>query len=148
VVLEPRTGGPSERSEPKTESIGNVTYLVIENTSPKPLTGGVTLASVLAKYETNSVMAGHMADARRKLANVLDSDKSLRSLRLGAGMSQSQLAERSHTTQSYIARVEAGKVDPGTDMISQLASALSVAEDVVFSAVRARRSQRDAVHVR
>jgi predicted transcriptional regulator len=103
---------------------------------------------VLAKYETNSVMAGHMADARRKLANVLDSDKSLRSLRLGAGMSQSQLAERSHTTQSYIARVEAGKVDPGTDMISQLASALSVAEDVVFSAVRARRSQRDAVHVR
>ena len=56
-----------------------------------------------------------------------------------AGLSQAKLAERANATQSYVARIEAGTLDPGTDMLARLARALGVSEETVFSAVRSQR---------
>jgi transcriptional regulator with XRE-family HTH domain len=87
-------------------------------------------------------MAPHLEQARRDLANIVDRPGTLRHLRLAAGMSQAKLAELALTTQSYIARVEAGTLDPGTDMLARLASALGVDELTAFAAVRAQRSDK------
>ena len=92
-------------------------------------------------------MASRMAQSRRTLAAALGSDKAIRAMRLSAGLSQSKLAALAGTTQNYVARVEAGTLDPGTDMISRLAGALSVDEGVVFAAVRAQRKSRGACGV-
>jgi len=42
--------------------------------------------------------------------------------RTAAGLSQSQLARRMKTSQSYIARIEGGKVRPSTDALERFAS--------------------------
>jgi transcriptional regulator with XRE-family HTH domain len=43
--------------------------------------------------------------------------------RTRAGLSQTQLAERMHTSQSYVARLEGGKVHPSTDALARFAKA-------------------------
>ena len=61
-----------------------------------------------------------------------------------AGLSQSQLADKLATSQPYIARLETGKLDPGTDMIAKLALALNKDESLIFSAIRNQRKTRVA----
>jgi transcriptional regulator with XRE-family HTH domain len=65
-----------------------------------------------------------------------------RRLRLAAGLSQEKLAAAAKTTQTYIARIEAGTVDPGTDMLARLAAALRTDEVTVFTAVRVQRAAK------
>jgi transcriptional regulator with XRE-family HTH domain len=48
----------------------------------------------------------------------------LRALRRDAGLSQRQLAERIGTTQSAIARLEAGRTEPKIATLTRLADAL------------------------
>ena len=43
--------------------------------------------------------------------------------RAGAGLTQEQLAERMHTTQAVIARLESGRVKPSTRTLEWLAAA-------------------------
>jgi len=43
--------------------------------------------------------------------------------RTRAGLSQTQLAHRMKTSQSYIARIESGKVRPSTDALERFARA-------------------------
>lgn len=91
----------------------------------------------------NPAMAAHLERARRQLSPILDGDqRSLRALRMAAGLSQAKLAERAKATQSYVARVEAGTLDPGTDMLMRLADALGVSGEIAFSAVQAQRRQQ------
>ena len=62
---------------------------------------------------------------------------------MAAGLSQAKLADRAGATQSYIARVEAGTLDPGTDMLARLADALGASEESVFAAIRAQRRRQN-----
>jgi predicted transcriptional regulator len=52
------------------------------------------------------------------------------------------LADLAGTTQSYIARMESGTVDPGTDMLARLAAALDIDEVTIFTAVRSQRTKK------
>lgn len=63
-------------------------------------------------------------------------------LRLHAGMSQADLAHKAETSQSYIAKIEAGITDPGTEAIAKIAAALGIEEDLLFRAIRNQRKTR------
>lgn len=99
----------------------------------------------MERLEGNPSMAAHLTAARRELVDVFEdrTEPSLRALRMGAGLSQAKLAERAGATQSYIARVEAGTLDPGTDMLARLADALGASEETLFSAIRAQRRRQN-----
>ena len=49
--------------------------------------------------------------------------KALIEARTRAGLSQTQLARRMKTSQSYVARIEGGKVRPSTDALERFAQA-------------------------
>ena len=106
----------------------------------QPLHGAEDIEDFVRGLEADSEMSGRLASARQALLAALgESSAYMRELRLRAGLSQAALAGKAGATQSYIARVEAGTVDPGTDMIARLAAALGVPPDVVFVAVRRQR---------
>jgi len=112
-----------------------------------PLPGTVSLGSLVDELETDPAMAHHMADARRALGPLIygtEAHPSMCALRLSAGLSQQQLAQRVGTSQSHIARIERGNNDPTTDMVARIANALGVGEDVAFVGVRGQRLNRHA----
>lgn len=47
--------------------------------------------------------------------------RSLIEARMGAGLTQAQLAERMETTQSVVARLESGRVHPSTRTLEKIA---------------------------
>lgn len=107
----------------------------------QPLRGSVPLSAYLDELEADHSVAAHLRDARKDLNSVLGLPPSLRKLRLAAGLSQSKLAAAAKTTQSYIARVESGSVDPGTDMVSRIARAIRLSAVEVFEAIRNQREE-------
>jgi ribosome-binding protein aMBF1 (putative translation factor) len=52
--------------------------------------------------------------------------------RLRAGLSQSQLARRMKTSQSYVARIEGGKVRPSTEALERFAQATGTRLRITF----------------
>ena len=58
--------------------------------------------------------------------------RKVRDLREAHGLSQRELAERMHTTQSVIARLEAGGSKPSISTLVRVAEALGVSVDVRF----------------
>lgn len=122
------------------ESSGSVLYFEFAATTAKPLTGVKPLSEILRQLEDRPGIAGHLAQARKDLEKMMDTEQnSLRALRLAAGLSQAKLADRAHTTQSNVARIEAGTLDPGTDMLTQLANAIGIPPVQVLNAIRAIR---------
>lgn len=59
--------------------------------------------------------------------------KRVRELRLSLGLTQEKLAERVHSTTSYIARIEQGKRKPTLDFLSKLALSLNISLGDMFS---------------
>jgi transcriptional regulator with XRE-family HTH domain len=57
--------------------------------------------------------------------------------RTRAGLSQTQLARRMKTSQSYIARIESGKVRPSTDALERFAAATGTRLRIIFEPLRA-----------
>ena len=76
--------------------------------------------------------------------------KAMIEARAHAGLTQEQLAERMHTTQAVIARLESGRVKPSTRTLERLATATGHATadfvragaDTVKGRSRPRRSPR------
>jgi ribosome-binding protein aMBF1 (putative translation factor) len=58
--------------------------------------------------------------------------RQVRELRESHGLSQRQLAERMHTTQSVIARLEAGGSKPSMSTLERVAKALGASVDIRF----------------
>lgn len=58
--------------------------------------------------------------------------RQVRALREGGGISQSELARRIGTTQSVIARLEAGRTRPSLTTLERVASALSATVRIHF----------------
>jgi DNA-binding XRE family transcriptional regulator len=119
-----------------------VVYREFDAASAGPLPGATALSDVMSDLEADSTMASHLHRARGVLAEVLDKGREFRRLRLAAGLSQAKLADAANTSQAYVARIEAGTVDPGTDMLQRIARALSIEPVVVFSAVVAQRAKQ------
>ncbi|MGG1949122.1 helix-turn-helix transcriptional regulator [Trinickia sp. NRRL B-1857] len=72
-----------------------------------------------------------MAAARGRVARSMFASKpnSIAAARLQAGLSQAKLAEAIGTSQSHIAKIEAGKVQIQFSTATQLADALSITLD-------------------
>jgi ribosome-binding protein aMBF1 (putative translation factor) len=58
--------------------------------------------------------------------------RQVRELREAHGLSQRELAERMHTTQSVVARLEAGGSKPSLSTLERVANALGTSVDVRF----------------
>lgn len=57
--------------------------------------------------------------------------------RTRAGLSQTQLARKMHTSQSYVARLESGKVHPSTEALERFARATGNRLKISFEPTRA-----------
>lgn len=121
---------------------GQVVYKSFDIPSALPLPGATSLSDYLTELEADKETATHLREARKELASFVDATFTLRRLRLEAGLSQAKLAQRADTTQTYVARVEAGTLDPGTDMLVRLAAALECDAAQAFSAVMNQRIQK------
>lgn len=121
---------------------GQVIYKEFGVPTTEPLSGSTKLSSFIAELEFEPAMAERLNNARRALASAIGEAETFRHLRLSAGLSQDRLAALASTTQTYVARLESGTVDPGTDMLARLAAALGTSEVAVFSAVRAQRKSQ------
>ncbi len=71
-------------------------------------------------------------EAYDALGEEFDLARALIKARTAAGLSQSQLARRMKTSQSYIARVEGGKVRPSADALGRFAEATGTRLRIVF----------------
>ena len=78
-------------------------------------------------------------DAYEALGEEFDLARALIEARTAAGLSQSQLARRMKTSQSYIARIEGGKVRPSTDALERFAQATPTRLRIVFEPYATRR---------
>ena len=58
--------------------------------------------------------------------------------RVHACLSQTQLARRMKTSQSYVARIEGGQVKPSTDALERFAQATGFRLKISFEPVQAR----------
>lgn len=58
--------------------------------------------------------------------------------RTRAGLSQTELARRMKTSQSYVARIEGGKVRPSTDALERFAQATGTRLRITFEPATAR----------
>jgi len=59
----------------------------------------------------------------------------LAQLRLSKGWSQLELAQRASTSQSYVARLERGKIDPQISTVRKIAEALGVSMETLAHAL-------------
>jgi len=118
----------------------------LETDHPPVLKGFIPLDDLLAEYEKDEEMRAAMTRARKRVAETMyhDEPHCFSALRLKAGLSQAELAERSKTSQSHIARIEAGTTDPSTETIARLAEALGVAPETAFTAIRYQIATRGA----
>jgi ribosome-binding protein aMBF1 (putative translation factor) len=71
-------------------------------------------------------------DAYDALGEEFDLARALIEARTAAGLSQAQLARRMKTSQSYIARIEGGRVRPSTDALERFAQATRTRLRIVF----------------
>jgi ribosome-binding protein aMBF1 (putative translation factor) len=71
-------------------------------------------------------------DAYHAIGEEFDLARVLIEARAAAGLSQSQLARRMKTSQSYIARIEGGNVRPSTDALERFAQATRTRLRIVF----------------
>jgi transcriptional regulator with XRE-family HTH domain len=72
------------------------------------------------------------------LGEEFDLARALTEARAAAGLSQSQLARKMRTSQSYIARIEGGKVRPSTDALERFAQATRTRLRIIFEPEAAR----------
>lgn len=123
----------------------SVSNVIVVEVSPRPLPvkNSVSIEDLAKEFETDPSVAQSFSESRRRLADHLYADKpqTLTSLRLSLGMSQDQLAQKSFTSQSHVAKIESGKNDPSTDVVQKLANALGVDPAIVFTAIINQRKQ-------
>lgn len=125
---------------------GNIISIEVSAAKPLPIANTSSIDDFINEFETDPEMSTAMANARHELATILYNDNpvTFSAIRLSAGLSQEQLADKASTSQSHIAKIESGKNDPGTDVIAKIASALNQDESIVFAAIRNQRKMRES----
>jgi ribosome-binding protein aMBF1 (putative translation factor) len=86
---------------------------------------GITLDELQARYPPEDREEYDRAYAAATLAGELA--ELVYTLRARAGLTQTELGRRMHTTQSSIARIEGGGSLPTVDMLARLAQATGIA---------------------
>ena len=104
---------------------------------PTLLPGAIDIDDLVAEFEQTSDAAEAIAKGRQWVAKSFYSSQpsSIALLRLKKGWSQAELAKRASTSQSYIARLELGNVDPQVSTVRKLAKVLDVPVDTVMQAI-------------
>ncbi|BBI99196.1 hypothetical protein FGKAn22_08890 [Ferrigenium kumadai] len=85
----------------------------------------------------NEALDSDLQSARKVVADVLYEDQpdSLKVLRLRAGYSQAQLAEKVGMKQPNICEFEAGKRKPSADTLKRLSDVLGITADVILRSI-------------
>jgi DNA-binding XRE family transcriptional regulator len=93
-----------------------------------PVPGAIDIDVLVAELESQSPEnAKALARGRKWVADTFYADRpSIARFRLKHGWSQAELAKRAETSQSYIARLEQGKIDPQMSTVRKIAAALGV----------------------
>lgn len=107
----------------------------------------IGIDDLVALAEGDESMASHLVAARRTLADHFNgrSGTTIRTLRLSRGMSQSQLAIAISSSQSHVARIESGGLDPNYNTFMRLARALGTSTaDIVNAFEKSRLEERRA----
>ncbi len=76
-------------------------------------------------------------DAYESIAPEFELARAMIQARVEAGLTQQQLADRMHTTQSVIARLEGGRVQPSTQTLQRIADATGTRLKISFEPVGA-----------
>lgn len=104
-----------------------------------PDVDGKAFDDLLKELEATPKGAAGLAEGRKWVARTFsDGQPTLANLRLSRGWSQKALAAAIQSSQSYIARLELGAVDPGIRMIRKISKALQLPEVKVFEAIARR----------
>ena len=100
---------------------------------------GIAISERAAKLERNPQRAAALAKARARLAGIAEerSAETLTTLRLKAGLSQAQLAQKVGTKQSNVSRWEREPKELQVTTILKLAAALGVSDAKIFELVKA-----------
>lgn len=104
---------------------------------PLSLPGAIDIDDLVAEFEQSDEAAEAIAKGRQWVAKSFYSSQpsSIALLRLQKGWSQAELAKRASTSQSYIARLELGNVDPQVSTVKKLAKALGVPVAAVVESI-------------
>ncbi len=104
---------------------------------PQSLPGAIDIDDLVAEFEQSNEAAEAIAKGRQWVAKSFygSQPSSIALLRLQKGWSQAELAKRASTSQSYIARLELGNVDPQVSTVKKLAKALDVPVGTVVLAI-------------
>jgi ribosome-binding protein aMBF1 (putative translation factor) len=97
----------------------------------------VDIDDLVAEFQSKSdANARVMSKGRQWVAETFYKDRpNLAQLRLKKGWSQLELAQKASTSQSYVARLEQGKVDPQISTVRRIAEALEVSIEVFAEAL-------------
>lgn len=96
---------------------------------------------LVSEEEATAEGSAALSEARRWVGSTFYGDRpTLASLRLAAGLSQRQLADRCGVEQPHISRYESGRYEPKINTATCLADALNVSLDVFVSAWRNSRA--------
>jgi ribosome-binding protein aMBF1 (putative translation factor) len=109
-----------------------------------PLPAGfIDIDELVEEAEKDPVTREAIAVGRQTLADnyYADEPHSLTWYRLKMGWSQRELATRMSTSQSYIARLEAGDIDPQVSTLVRLASIFGVTAAALVDAISVRAKQ-------
>jgi ribosome-binding protein aMBF1 (putative translation factor) len=99
---------------------------------------------LVAEEEATAQGSAALHEARRWVGSAFYGERAtLASLRLAAGLSQRQLADRCGLEQPHISRYESGRYEPKINTASSLAEALEVSLDVFVTAWRNSRASAE-----
>ena len=105
----------------------------------------IEVDELVAEFEQTPAHSDALAAGRKWVAeHFYPTTQSLAALRLGKGWSQAEFARRAGTSQSYIARLELGQVDPQLSTVRKLAAALDVTTTVLVSALEVSSPNGDS----
>lgn len=124
--------------QPTSTTPGKVIYAEFPVPAKPPiLSGAIDIDDLVAEFEQSNEATEAIAKGRQWVAKSFYSSQpsSIALLRLQKGWSQAELAKRASTSQSYIARLELGNVDPQVSTVIKLARALGVTVATVVEAI-------------
>jgi ribosome-binding protein aMBF1 (putative translation factor) len=114
---------------PLPETRGTPVVVLQPVTAAVPLPEGfVDIDTLVEEAEKDPVARQAIIDGRKAVAQnyYADGPRSLAYYRLAKGWSQKELAARVGTSQSYVARLELGEIDPQVSTVRRLAAALEL----------------------
>jgi len=100
------------------------------------------MASSLKRFKSRALAKPGVRAAYRKLEGEFSFLDAILKARATAGMTQSEIAERIGTTQSAIARLESGALNPTIATLQKYAEAIGYRVDIKLVKVPGKRAAR------